>query len=361
MVGAGPAGLVAAKALAANGARVILMDRARSLGQKACGGGFTAETWGWLEMRPASPPVFAETHRGLSVHTPLGALTVASDNGAPTIMTVDRAAWQRTLLNEVRDLDVDVRLGERFVGIDGAVAVTARDRIRFDALVGADGASSRVRRCVGLRRGTAIKALQLTLPIRAIAAGGPDTIAPAVWFDPARMGTGYGWRFPFKDECRLGLGVPAGGRLRLRELFYRWLARLGVSPDAGTVQSGTIGCGYAGHRFGRVYLAGDAAGLASPLTGEGIYQALASGRAVADEIIRPAYRGSTIPDLAVRHRRTLSVLSRPGLAHLLSTAPWLLRIPSIQAAALKRYAGVCLENAPGWGAVDPFGRRRVTK
>ena len=122
-----------------------------------------------------------------------------------------------------------------------------------------------------------------------------------------------------------------------KEIFIEFLKRFSLDPSILTFRAGTINACYLGHRFGPIYLAGDAAGLASPVTGEGIAQALISGHEVALEILDPTYRSQKIPKLAARHRRTRRTLSFPGLKHLLSMTPLLFKIPSIQEKTLRHY------------------------
>ncbi len=333
VVGAGPAGLSAARTIKAAGLRVVLIDREKVPGKKACAGGLTPEAWRIGGVDDLSPPEFAEGQSALTVHTPLGRATLQPSKG-PVLITLDRPRFQRHLLDAAVGEGVEVRLGERLLAIEGQSVVTSRGRFRFGALVGADGAASRVRRHLALPRGPVLRALQVRLPrdTRQCAA------TPAVWFDPSLMGTGYGWRFPYREELRVGLALPCGRSVK--SVFSRWLSAIGVNPTRHRVAAGSVPGTYLGHRFGSLFLAGDAAGLASPFTGEGIYQALVSGREVAREIIDPAYRSEVIPALAGRHRRTLGLLSFSGMKHLLSTAPWVLRIPPLRRIALARYAGV---------------------
>jgi geranylgeranyl reductase len=125
---------------------------------------------------------------------------------------------------------------------------------------------------------------------------------------------------------------------QLKSAFYSWISSLGLTRKSGLVQTGSIGCHYSGHRFGRIFLAGDAAGLASPLTGEGIAQAIISGREVAEEIINPDYRSSTVARLGARHLRTSRALAIKSIhGTLYPLAPYLLKIPKVAQETLRRY------------------------
>jgi geranylgeranyl reductase len=338
IIGAGPAGLSAARELARGGARVTLVERHRRPGGKACGGGITRAAWDLAGIGSHAPSGVVRRFGRLSVRSPVGAYRI--DGGEPLLAVVDRRRWIASLVDGVREAGCHVRLGERVLGIEPGRATTDRGDLRFEVVIGADGARSRVRRWLGLPFGAAVRARQLVLPPGdpALARVGLDD--PIVWFDPPRFGPGYGWLFPAGDEVRIGCGVSSASpaALGLEGRFVDWLGSLGIDPVRGEMQAGTIGCGYAGYRFGHVFLAGDAAGLASPVTGEGIAQALESGREVAREILDPGYRSPVVAELATRHRRTHDVLSLPGVgAALYRFAPWLLRVGVVRREAIRRY------------------------
>ena len=167
-------------------------------------------------------------------------------------------------------------------------------------------------------------ALEATVPYTALPATLPAGDAPLdLVFDFSPIAGGYGWLFPKGDHINIGVGgfVPQGasgeaaGIPNMRyETVTRTLlaaytrAKLGVDLEAlaklpGIHVSGQH-LGLGGHAYvpqGRILLAGDAAGLVDPLTGEGIHSAIVSGQAAAAAILE------VLSDLA--HRENLS--SRP--------------------------------------------------
>lgn len=312
---------------------MVLLDRHARPGGKACGGGVTREGWALGGLGGGGQYAFAL----LEVRSPLGSRVI--DAGVPFVEIVDRIAWQGRLIEEASAAGCEVRLGERLLGFEDGIARMETETVRADFLVGADGAASRVRRRLGIPSGAKVIAMQVTLSRDAAERAGLPPDRPAVFFDPARFESGYGWSFPAPDGIRLGCGAPSSaiGPGRLREAFRRWLADLGVAARRAEEAAGTIGCGYVGHRFGRVRLAGDAAGLASPVTGEGIGQALVSGAEVAREILEDGYRSEIIPALAKRHRRTAGVLATLVGSMLFRLAPAILSIPSVRVEAVRRY------------------------
>lgn len=335
IVGAGPAGLSAAHELRRCGVAVTILDRHHRLAKPVCGGGLTRSAFELARISPAAIPNYALAHRRLEVRTQLGRTSVQSNS--PLLMTIDRAKWAQQRVDDLIKSGVVVHLGETFRGFEDRLAHTDRRTIEFKWLVGADGARSRVRRILGVVAEFRIVAWQTRVPESET----PLPIdVPTVWFDPSVFGSGYAWAFPAPNEVRFGCGVltPTTTKPDLRGRHSKWLARLDIDPSRFDTRAATIGCHYAGHRFGRVFLAGDAAGLASSLTGEGISQALLSGREVALEIGQPGYRSRAMVELAHRHQRTAGVLGHPYFNRLLyPLAPLILKNRFIRRKTVKRY------------------------
>jgi 2-polyprenyl-6-methoxyphenol hydroxylase-like FAD-dependent oxidoreductase len=174
-----------------------------------------------------------------------------------------------------------------------------------DVVVGADGATSRVAEAAGLVDppralwGFALRCyLDATIDLPHILLWEPDR-----W----RIFPGYGWIFPTPaNGANVGLGLALGAdRSAARRAgerfddFLDYLARLGLMPAVprgaatnrlgGWLKMGRVGTVPAG---GNVLLIGDAAGLINPLQGEGIAQAMASGRAAAAAILDAAPTGA---------------------------------------------------------------------
>lgn len=111
------------------------------------------------------------------------------------------------------------------------------------------------------------------------------------FFDTKLFGAGYAWIFPHKKYVSIGCGCdPRIMPLKkIREGFDVWLNNNQIDITKGTFEASPINYDYKGHKFNNIFLVGDAAGLASGLTGEGIYQALVSGEEVAKMIIDENY------------------------------------------------------------------------
>lgn len=291
IVGAGPAGASAALgALAADPAlSVLLLDRADFPRDKTCGDGIAPHVLDLLA------PV--GVNGLLDDWTPVRRLSLERD-GLVVDREMQRATW--VVPREV----FDARLVEAAVAA-GAQLVNHRvrsmevrpdcvvldDSIAAKVVIGADGAQSVVRRGLGLKAAPAALALRGYAPTRA---GREER--QVIVYGPGRQPS-YAWSFDRGDGLSnvgygeaLHPGRPHPTRADLLEKLERLL------PD-----STRDGTSWKAHHLpltgwiwkpprGRVLLAGDAAALINPMTGEGIYYAVATGLhagAAAADSLRP--------------------------------------------------------------------------
>jgi geranylgeranyl reductase len=150
---------------------------------------------------------------------------------------------------------------------------------------------------------------------------------------PSLFGNGYGWIFPHRDTPSVGADVDAAVMKAgdLHRGLRTWAAGRGIALDGTRQRAEFVNFDYRGWNFGTVFLAGDAAGLASGLTGEGIFPAIVSGEAIARYIL---HRGSDLSDLhrLIRihnlHKRTVLLTGRNRLltALVAETAALALRL-----------------------------------
>jgi len=298
VVGAGPAGAVTALCLARAGARVALVDKRRFPRDKACGD----------LIGPRGVRLLADLGLVLPGARRAGDMIVIAPNGSrallPALPGVDYAGHALAITRQRFDatlVDAAVAAGaamihERVVGLDGSrVHLAGGDHLTADVIVGADGAMSQIAEAAGLVDdrhtlwGFALRSYVDT----------PVELPYIVLWEPQRwqLFPGYGWVFPTADGgANVGLGLAVGAHRQdarraseyFRE-FLRYAAHEGLLPVAGGgdrlggwLKMGAVGTDPA---RGNVLLVGDAAGLINPLQGEGIAQAMASGRAAAAAIV----------------------------------------------------------------------------
>jgi menaquinone-9 beta-reductase len=299
VVGAGPAGSIAALILATAGARVALVDKANVGRDKACGDLIGPRGVRLLDDLGVSLPD-SPTAGDMIVAGPTGRRVLLPARAGRTYpghaLIIPRAPFDAHLRRAALDagaIDVSVRVASvdqgRVVFDGGGVA-------NADFVIGADGATSTTARAAGLVDtskalwGFAIRGyLPAEVPMPVI----------ALWNDRPRRGfPGYGWLFPGPDGANLGLGIGLGHSRhdaqraqQQLDAFRIHLIRIGLLDSdlqlpmrllGGWLKMGIVGTRAA---EGKVLLVGDAAGLVNPLQGEGIAQALASGQAAANAVL----------------------------------------------------------------------------
>jgi geranylgeranyl reductase family protein len=304
VVGAGPAGSVAALVLARGGARVALVDKAEFPRDKACGDLIGPRGVGLLDDLGVAVPdagqgadllvVGPSGHRSRLPAFP-GRAYPGHGVVVPRVLFDDalRAAALAAGAEPVR-----ARVSAADPGPGGRMrALIASDgrRLEADAFIGADGALSAVARLAGMLDpdtalwGFAIRAYvpaEVPLPLLVLLDAAPWRIYP-----------GYGWLFPGDNgQANVGIGVGLGTRRRqapLRDDLARFCAQLRSAGDLaagaqpGPVTGGWLRMGGTGTppAAGNVLLAGDAAGLINPLQGEGIGPAMVSARLAAQALL----------------------------------------------------------------------------
>jgi len=82
-----------------------------------------------------------------------------------------------------------------------------------------------------------------------------------------------------------------------------WAGLQGFSLEKEQARAEYINYDYQGWKFGRIFLIGDAAGLASGLTGEGIYPAIISGEETARVIIDRDHNPVVLEGMIDKHAR----------------------------------------------------------
>jgi geranylgeranyl reductase family protein len=329
ILGAGPAGLRAAQVLADAGREVLVLERHAEVGPKTCAGGLTLKTV--RELEPLGlPPGAARRYVGHVAFT--GGRPVALHPETTQIHTIARRELGRHQLAWARAAGAEVRAGTTATRLElaGRTVQAAGRTIRWRHLIGADGADSAVRRALGLPSPREYFAAEYNVP-------GLRAEPLRVECDPGALANGYFWVFPHDDYTSFGAVAPkhlvAPSTLRRyldRRLDGLGIARRDVPFEGATLETAYHGCHFAGD----VHLAGDAAGVVSSLTAEGIYAALVTGEEVARTILEPT---APIPKTdrwlltKRRHDRLARWLARPGTRRwTLDTLARLARRPGLR-------------------------------
>ena len=322
VVGAGPAGTAAAMSALRTrpGARVLLLDRAQFPRDKSCGDGIAPQALDEL-ARLGAAEVLAD-------RVPVRRLRLVAPGGAQVDTVLQRPdhVVPRTVF-DARLVEAAVRAGavlerrtvrrlevrsDRVV-LDGPDGPAAHARV----VVGADGAHSVVRRLTGHARQPDGA---MAVAVRGYAAAPPGEPVQQILMT-RKDWPAYAWSFAAGDgTANVGFGMmlpslraaPRGGRTELHSRLTELLP--GVQPGRLVSHHLPLSTSRPRPAPGRVLLAGDALSLINPLTGEGIFYALLSGRlagaaAVTGTDAGTAYAQALARELG-RHLRHTSLLAR---------------------------------------------------
>ncbi|RLF04509.1 MAG: hypothetical protein DRK00_06570 [Thermoprotei archaeon] len=284
IVGAGPAGLSAAVKLAEEGFRVVVLEReARPNFEKLCAGYVPARVFEEFEI----PTSLAECSiRGLKIVSDRGEWIVEFDDVVG--YNVSRTRLAEYLAGRVRSRGGEVLTStpaSRIVdGEHYATIYSRRGELKARIVVAADGAYSKTGG--EIRGGFKPEDLGLAIQVKtALKPGDLQLNLNVVMLGAEYSPFGYAWIFPKRSYLDAGLGALAS-RVRgssLRGYLERLVEKFELEPleTARYAPVPLTGPLYNVAR-GRVLLVGDAAGHASPLTGEGIRFALLAGRIAAE-------------------------------------------------------------------------------
>ena len=285
VIGAGPAGSLAAYDLATGGARVLLVDRASFPRDKPCGGGVLLSAAKDLPF--SIEPVVERAVHGFHVRYRRDSV-FSHRFDKPLAYMTQRAKLDAFLAERAAEVGAEFQDGRRvgdLVASEGGMRVVFEggDVATAPAAVAADGANGICRRVLGL------PSQPMAVALEANVAGVPAQWSDSVGLELGTMRGGYGWVFPKGDHCNVGLGgwPMTGPTLRAELDVYSALEQF--PPESLS--------GHRGHHLplreagsavvdGRVAFVGDAAGLVDPLSGEGIGNAIRSGRLAASAVGR---------------------------------------------------------------------------
>jgi digeranylgeranylglycerophospholipid reductase len=277
VAGLGPAGSSAAAAAARAGLDVIAIDRRKRGGAPVQCGEFVPRM---IEREvPSFGPATVQPIGRMRTFVEQEPAEEASDFRG---WMVEREIFDQMLIREAARAGATCWLGTslRQIERDGTLLLSDGSACRPRVLIGADGPRSQVGKAIGQTNRELAETRQVTVPLTF-----PHDATDV--FLRADYRGGYGWLFPKGAVANLGIGVAAEERQSLKRLLTGLHAELAGSRRVGTHVIGTTGgaipVGGRVEPVGRlgaaaVLLAGDAAGLANPVTGAGIAAALHSGR-----------------------------------------------------------------------------------
>lgn len=282
IIGAGPAGVMAATAATKEGARTILLEREAHPGRKPCAEGILSEVLSDAELRP--DPSFAINHID-------GAVLYAPDekkkvNVGGEGYILDKPAMLDVLANRAKTYGAELRYGATVESISrdnghlllkgtaGSEPISFRTRV----VVGCDGTGSILARQFFQRRGyQVITAFQYSMTGCHV----NDESKLEIFIGHSKAPAGYVWIFPKgHGSANVGIGIKGSGAKMLMDKFIEehpsWFQ--GSKIERSQAAPVPVGGEVENYVVDNMMLCGDAAGQVIPLTGAGIHTSLVAGK-----------------------------------------------------------------------------------
>jgi digeranylgeranylglycerophospholipid reductase len=287
VVGAGPAGLLAARDLAAAGFSTTVLEEHEQVGIPVhCTGVLGLDAFDELALPRET--ILDAAHAARFISADGSSLLIDHERVRAAI--VDRAAFDRALAAAAITAGAEIQTGSRVRHIDvigdGVNVVTAHGVVQSRACIIACGANYRFNRRLGL----GLPRLFAHSAQREVAF--PDAQHIEVYFGRQIAAGGFGWLVPFRrgeaSFARVGVMCDTRARTAFKSLSQRIAERFDVSPDWGEPRVKILPLAPVTRTWSsRVLAVGDAAGLVKATTGGGIYFGLISGQIAAD-VLRSA-------------------------------------------------------------------------
>jgi geranylgeranyl reductase len=289
VIGGGPAGATAAADLARAGRTVVLLDRAGRI--KPCGGAVPPRLIEEFEIPDAL--LVAHVTAARMVSPAERKVDMPIDGGY--VGMVDREVFDEWLRSRAAAVGAERRTGTfRALERDGdgmsVVCYEGRDgervRLRARAVIGADGANSAVARAIDADEVPYVFAYHEIVRSPQSGASDFDAARCDVYYQGRLSPDFYAWIFPHGDTTSIGVGSANKG-FSLRTAVGALRADTGLDAVDTVRREGAPIPMRPLKRWdnGRdVVLAGDAAGVVAPASGEGIYYAMTGGRLAAEAV-----------------------------------------------------------------------------
>lgn len=316
VVGAGPAGSVAAQAAASGGASVLMLERRREIGVPVqCGEALSEDVLKEMKLKP-DPSWAVNPTNSVKIVSPSGIAVRISERRVTGKVgyILNRKVFDKYLAVRAAEAGADIRVGTYVYGLvvrDGRVCgVRARGvdgdfEVEAKVVIAADGVGSRVARWAGMNTAIKLDDFESGVQFQMV---GVDFESPSMleFYLSSRIAPGgYAWVFPKGEHmANVGLGV-LGSRAERRAIDYLrdFVARMPGLAKGKVVEINAGGIPVGGPLKqtvkGNVVLVGDAARQVNALTGGGIDSAMRAGQ-IAGEVVADAIREGDVSEKRLR-------------------------------------------------------------
>ncbi|GGE05318.1 geranylgeranyl reductase family protein [Psychroflexus salis] len=289
IIGSGPSGASAAFQAAKKGLQVVIIEKEHLPRYKTCGGGFV-----FRGRRNMPFDVSSSVEReffDVDIRFDAKKLALNTVRKNPIISMIMRDEFDYLIVQRAEELGVEVLQGEKLISLDFkseyTILTTTNKQVKAKFIIAADGALSPTAKMAGWEESRLMcPALEYEIKV-------PEEdferLSKSARFDIDVVPYGYGWSFPKKNHLSVGVGnfTKSTKKINLKENYRDYLKILGIETILEEEAHGfiiPISPRKDGFVKQNVFLIGDAAGFADPLTAEGISNAIYSGKLAAEAI-----------------------------------------------------------------------------
>ncbi|MHC1601008.1 MAG: NAD(P)/FAD-dependent oxidoreductase [Candidatus Nezhaarchaeales archaeon] len=302
VIGGGPAGLMAARYAAKQGASVLLLEAKSSFGLKPCGEGVSSTCFETAELKPTSDIVL-EKIKGFEVYAPDETKKVKLvSEGEVQGYIIDKKLFLKKMAEIAEDHGAKIMLKTKVEDvytsgsavIAEAQADSGKLKIEAKLVIGCEGYTSIVARKFFDRSGYELipcvqyRMKNVNLPYN-------DVLMFYVGNEVAPGG--YAWVFPRGDKtANVGLGVRwKGPAINYLNSFIKKHREMFGKAEVIEVGAAAVPIGGMLKSFiaDRLMLCGDSAGQVIPLTGGGIHSSIAAGKIGGEVAGKAVIKGDT--------------------------------------------------------------------
>ena len=276
VAGAGPAGTITAAAVAESGYDVLVLEKNPSC-RSPCAG-YISRT---INLEIPDDPVIQSKIRNMRTYFPDLSFHDFQLNG----FVVDRPSFDMSLAKKATESGAQIKWNSPLIDMENGTVRFRGGRASARIIVGADGVFSKTARLSGMPQQKFAACAQYHMEGINILPGTCE-----IFFNAEYAPGGYAWIYPTGDDsAKVGLGITRGGSPRqyLDSFLREHEAAERLTGKRRYFITGALPIG--GMReilvSGNILLVGDSAGMADPITGAGINNALLAGNIAGKTVI----------------------------------------------------------------------------
>lgn len=337
IIGSGPSGASTAFHLAKNGISTVLIEKETLPRYKTCGGGFVFR--GRKDLPFDISSVVEREFNTIDIY--LGEkLHFQTHREDPTVTMIMRDSFDHLIVEKAKDLGVTLlenhKLNKLHFSDDIINLETSQGNLTANFVIAADGALSPTAKMAGWKEDTRklIPALEYEVEV---SEDDFNRLKDEVRFDIDAIPYGYAWSFPKKNHLSIGVASARRTKINLKKFYKEYMETLKITNVISESQHGfqiPVAPRTDGFVKNNVFLIGDAAGFADPITAEGISNAIYSGKLAAEAIIESQLNSKDAEKL---YLNKLDEKLIPELNTGLWLSKWFYEQKTIRNLLLKKY------------------------